>query len=417
MKRYFTLGRSVAFLVSLVVMLPVWGLVFSKGSSGSNVVLGLVLVMMGISYITRHLGDYLEDYWWRSDKELALARRQGIRLLESLKPELKRLKKKYAKTANSLPFFALVRELDALVDAKEASKAKLEELVLKVQKEREHLGVVSKQRGFFGEVVMLLFVFLPLALGFRAFLLEPFQIPSGSMLPSLQVGDHLFVWKLSYGLPNPFSKIPGYFIRWASPKPGDVVVFQAPDYVGRHAGEAWIKRVIATEGQKVKIQDGVVYVDQKPYVHVGISKIVSYADFQDISIQTGILGGQAFGTWAWEEAILTKERIGSIEHDIYLRKEANRYALEVNWPILVRDWPGLQCANGECLVLPGYVFVMGDNRGNSGDSRIWGALPDSHIKGKAKVVWVSVDGSRSWVDWKGISFPAFRLERTLQWVL
>jgi len=259
-----------------------------------------------------------------------------------------------------------------------------------------------KKEGAFAGTRSLVFALLA-AFALRYFVVEPFQIPSGSMIPTLLVGDHLFVSKMHYGIPNPFAKGHQYFVRWASPSPGDVVVFRAPPYVGRHAGSPWIKRVIAGPGQTVSLIDGVVHVDGKPYEHIGKRELVKYKDYFEA------LPGKK---WVDQIALHSREKIGEIEHSIYLHPPAQQHPLEKSWPLyLSRQLPGLDCGASECTVQDGYVFVMGDNRGNSADSRFWGALPVENIKGKALFIWISVDGSTLLIDRGRFVVPAFRWKR------
>jgi signal peptidase I len=248
------------------------------------------------------------------------------------------------------------------------------------------------------------------ALLLREFVLEPYQIPSGSMIPSLLVGDHLFVSKFYYGLSKPFSRDPDFLIQWRKPKPGDVVVFKSPEYVGSHGGQPWIKRVIATEGQRVQVQNGTVIVDGKAYEHLEKDNLVNYMDYYGF-------GGLEGGIWRKQSALHSVEKIGEVEHQIYWLPQSQSPNLGAYWPIGERmNLIGLECGSESCRVKEGYIFVMGDNRGNSDDSRIWGALPVSRIKGRASFIWMSVDGSEQSVKIGPFNLPKFRFERWFKWI-
>jgi signal peptidase I len=242
------------------------------------------------------------------------------------------------------------------------------------------------------------------ALLLREFIIEPYQIPSGSMIPELLVGDHLFVSKYYYGLSKPFTSDPEFIFQWRRPKPGDVVVFKAPDYVGSHAGQAWIKRVIATGGQTVRVINSTVYVDGVAYEHIKPEEVVSFMDYYGF--------GTDGGTWREEKARKTVEKINDVEHQIHLPLYGGAAELGPTWPIHKEgNMPGLICHDGQCRVKEGFVFVMGDNRANSRDSRVWGALQESRIIGKANFVWMSVDGSGESVKLGPFYLPKFRFER------
>ena len=255
-----------------------WGWVYAPGSSGSNVMLGVLLALAIVYFVTSNVGPWLQDKFFHGgDPKRALLIRQSGHLLKEAKSLLKRAEKQRLKRseAQEVPGQAVK---DGIIDLERAlteGNARLgldlttDELEIKVttlSQELERLEALRERKGFFGDFGSLAIAFM-LAYALRAFCLEPFQIPSGSMIPTLLVGDHLFVSKSAYGIVKPFGAEPGYWYRWSEPKPGDVVVFEAPPYVGPNHGEAWIKRVVAGPGQTVFMRDSVLHVDGKPYEH------------------------------------------------------------------------------------------------------------------------------------------------------
>ena len=186
-----------------------------------------------------------------------------------------------------------------------------------------------------------------IALLLRAFVVEAFQIPSGSMIPTLEVGDHIFVAKFSYGLVVPFSNKKIFEFR--EPERGDVIVFKYP----QDPSIDYIKRVVALPGEKVEVRNNEVFINGKPMSreHVG--------PFHDADPQED------------RDKELWHETLGMKQHE----------ALQE---------PGRPPSNFGPLVVPaGNVFVMGDNRDNSSDSRVWGTVDHELIKGKALIVWWS----------------------------
>jgi signal peptidase I len=203
-------------------------------------------------------------------------------------------------------------------------------------------------------------------LSLRAFVVEPFKIPSAAMEPTLKIGDYILVHKTSYGWNVPFTS--RRLVRFAEPNRGDVAVFRYPGdrYID------YIKRVIGLPG------DTVAYVDKK------------------LSIN-----GKEVPTRAVESGLITDP-----EADAYTRKRYQETLDNVEHAILidpvlpafhagaVRQFPGkegckYQEAGVVCTVPEGHYFVMGDNRDSSSDSRYWGFVPEEDFVGRAFVIWYS----------------------------
>ncbi|MBO3276494.1 signal peptidase I [Pseudomonas schmalbachii] len=211
------------------------------------------------------------------------------------------------------------------------------------------------------------FPVLFIVLVLRSFLVEPFQIPSGSMKPTLEVGDFILVNKFAYGIRLPV--LDTKVIPVGDPQRGDVMVFRYPSEPNIN----YIKRVVGVPGDKVRYtSDKRLYINGQPVAE------------QLLGEEPGTLGS----------VTLYKEKLGAAEHMI--RKEMTRYRID----------PGKEWA-----VPAGHYFMMGDNRDNSNDSRYWndpkipkellGMVPDRNIVGKAFAVWMS------WADPKMQNLPNF----------
>ncbi len=237
-------------------------------------------------------------------------------------------------------------------------------------------GTVKKAKGKFREYAEALITAVVIALFIRSFCIEAFKIPSGSMIPTLSVGDHIFVNKFIYGLRIPFTKT--RYLKFTEPKRGDVVVFIYPE----DEGKDFIKRVIGLPGDSVKIEGESVWVNGillpehklavRPYPGDKRRLIVKNENEWAIPFVQG-----------WRDFNFYEEEIGSVKHLVQYERHLDRESHEV---IVPKD----------------SYFVMGDNRDNSADSREWGFVPDGNIKGKAMFVWLSLDK-----DQGGVRFSEF----------
>lgn len=193
----------------------------------------------------------------------------------------------------------------------------------------------------------------------RSFIAEPFRIPSGSMMPTLLVGDFILVNKFNYGLRLPV--LNKKFVELGSPQRGDVVVFRYPV----DPSTPYIKRIVGLPG------DHIVYRDRKLFIN-------GDAIAQD---PDGEYEGDGTGAEQNGDPMAT-EHLGAVMHQIMLR-------------------PQLPTLDVETVVPEGSYFVMGDNRDNSRDSRYWGFVPDENLIGRAFFIWMNFDlkNNKHIIDW------------------
>ncbi|NMV36992.1 signal peptidase I [Ralstonia insidiosa] len=197
----------------------------------------------------------------------------------------------------------------------------------------------------------------------RSFVIEPFKIPSGSMIPTLQIGDFILVNKYTYGIRLPI--VNKKVVELNQPQRGDVMVFRYP----KDESMDYIKRVIGVPGDVVKYDNKRLTVNGQP---------ATYAP------QSDYLDGERL-TYSKQY----QETLGTVSHNIL--NDADRPAY-VSGP---DDFPFREnCTYNQtgftCKVPEGHYFMMGDNRDNSADSRYWGFVPDKNIVGKAFFIWMNL---------------------------
>jgi signal peptidase I len=200
----------------------------------------------------------------------------------------------------------------------------------------------------------------------RSFLFEPFKIPSGSMLPTLLVGDLILVNKYHYGVRLPV--VNKKIIANNDPQRGDVVVFRYP----RDTSIDYIKRVVGVPG------DEVVFKNQRLSLNG-----------QDVPLEA--LPPPGF----YDEETMRhypefKEKLGSVEHRILVNLQGQAfYGSDDRIAFPFRENCRYSAEGVACKVPPGHYFMMGDNRDNSQDSRFWGFVPDENIVGRAFLIWMN----------------------------
>jgi signal peptidase I len=308
--------------------------------------------------------------WWRRRTASKRARVEGLHLVKESRRILK--KKSYRIPASIAA--QVTADVKAVEDALAAGDLDQMRKAIAALDDAmdDHLAFARKST--VREYSESIGVAVGVALLLRAFVVEAFQIPSGSMIPTLEVGDHIFVSKFAFGLSVPFTDTK--ILQYAEPKRGDVIVFKFPQ---DHSID-YIKRVVGLPGDVIEMRQEELYINGKALRRERLPRVCAYSETP-----------RGPGLSDERDCELWLETLGDKQHETI--QEPGRGG---------RDF-------ARTVVPAGNLFVMGDNRDNSSDSRVWGMVDENLVKGKALIVWWSRDGSDGWspVAW----FKAIRWRR------
>ena len=216
-----------------------------------------------------------------------------------------------------------------------------------------HLPIVVEYAKSFFPIFLIVLIL-------RSFIFEPFKIPSGSMMPTLLIGDFILVNKYQYGIRLPV--LHNKIINNETPERGDIVVFRYPE----DPSIPYIKRVVGLPGDKIAYNNKTLYIN----------------DISVTQILNGRYNAQGSGK-VMDGSSLRVENLGDIEHKILIS-------------------PGRRSQELEVMVPEGHYFVLGDNRDNSKDSRFWGFVPDENLVGRAFMIWMNWDSKNGGIDFHRI---------------
>ena len=216
--------------------------------------------------------------------------------------------------------------------------------------DENNIRYTQKKQSFFVQQCISFFPIFLIVLVLRSFVFEPFRIPSGSMMPTLLIGDFILVNKYEYGLRLPV--VYNKFYDNNTPARGDVAVFRYPE----NPKIPYIKRIIGLPGDKI------AYYDKSLYINDVLAEQTT----------SGVYPAYGSGL-TMAGSLLISEDLGKIEHEILIDPERN----SLEFVTVVPD---------------SHYLVLGDNRDNSKDSRYWGFVPEKNLVGKAFLIWMNWDG-------------------------
>jgi signal peptidase I len=243
---------------------------------------------------------------------------------------------------------------------------------------------MSKQKkpGFWSpENLKSLSILIFVILCIRWSIASPYHVPTASMEPTIKVGDRLLAYKMAYDFKVPFTD--WSLIRWGKPQRGDIIVFRYP----KDPQIDYVKRVVGVPGDRIRLEDNALYINGEK------QERTSYE--HDRSVLTDIDDNP-------EIRDLYKEQLGDTEHWVMQQKDHRFRPFGRRFP-----------AEGEFVVPEDSLFVMGDNRDNSTDSRAWGVVPLSYVRGEALfVIWSAYYPN----DGEDQVLPSVRIKRFGHWL-
>ena len=295
-----------------------------------------------------------------------------------------------------LVVITLVTGIIWLIDARFYAPARREKIAAaqvstQGQVELEELEKIAPQPAI-AETAQSMFPLLLAITVFRSFLFEPFQIPSGSMMPTMLVGDFILVQKYSYGVHDPIWR--SELIETGAPERGDIAVFKYP----LDENLDYIKRVVGMPG------DHIIYRNKTLSIKPSCDREPEHcSDFITMKIEMEkVYGTDGLGNTVAQ----SKEQLGDVNHDILMTIDQHFQFPFVQPGGKINEW----------IVPENSYFMMGDNRDNSQDSRFWGFVREDQLVGKAVFIWMSFvynEGTYSWLpNWFPIDVRFSRLGTT-----
>ena len=355
--------------------------------------INLVLVPITLVFLVAYLAD---KFWLKQHKHVVVQSRQA----ELAKSRLEDAKKQFEET---LARFGHTEAADEFVAGEHTPQLLLDAHLIYQEAKRSYVHATGGIEPVTEpKIITWAYEYLPILaviVLLRSFVLEPFNIPSSSMVPTLYTGDFIVVNKASYGLRLPITHTK--ILDTGSPKRGDVVVFRYPENPKRY----YIKRMIGLPGDTIAFKEDVLSVNGTP---VDTQK----TDYQmperlNAGLMPEVISGQKLSTS--ERTNYSKQEES---HARYYQEQLDKHSYKVRYlgdlnsaagaPFLQKNSPEVTNSQGkswQITVPEGQYFVMGDNRDRSEDGRFWGFVPEGYLAGRATYIWMHKE--------PGFNLPSF----------
>lgn len=347
--------------------------------------INLVLVPVTLVFLVVWLAD---KFWLKQHKHVVAQSRQA----QLAKGHLDDAKKQFEET---LVRFGHRESADEFVASEHTSQLLIDASIIYQEAKRSYVHATGGVEPVTEpKIVTWAYEYLPILaviVLLRSFVVEPFNIPSSSMVPTLYTGDYILVNKAAYGLRLPITHTK--IVSTGDPKHGDVVVFRYPENPKRY----YIKRMIGLPGDIVRYDDGVLSIN-------GEKVVTTQIDYQmplelQNTLMPKIIAGQTLSDTERMQAGQAEE-----QHARYYQESLGDHRYQVRYlgdinaavyaPFLQDQSPEVASSQGtrwQVIVPDGQYFVMGDNRDRSEDARFWGFVPESHLAGRATYIWMHKD--------------------------
>ncbi len=328
----------------------------------------VLLLYAVIAFLFLSVRDKL-PFWQDRDPNSPYNRKRYRKEAKLLLKSVRKILAKKGSRVSDRGTTELNKSIDRLTTAlKDEANEPIADAARKLE-EKSNRYLAFARKSAFREYFESIGVAVLVAIVLRLFVVEAFKIPSESMVPTLMVGDHIFVSKYRYGLSLPFTN--QRLVRFAKPEHGEVVVFLKPSRNEQNSllpvfsdeyemvGVDFIKRIVGLPGDTVQMKDDVLFINNKEIPRCLVGKQI-YRTLNRFR-----------GDWEDHEADLWIEKNGEYLYTV------------------IEESKGPKNDFGPARVPDDQVFVLGDNRDNSNDSRYWGPVPFDNIKGRAMFIWWS----------------------------
>ncbi|PHM46276.1 type I signal peptidase [Xenorhabdus mauleonii] len=277
-----------------------------------------------------------------------------------------------------------------LAPARKKKLANLQEQVAGAEAQEALAKDLNKPSWF--DTIASVFPVLAIVLVLRSFVYEPFQIPSGSMMPTLLIGDFILVEKFAYGLKDPITQTT--LIKTGEPKRGDVAVFKYP----KDPSIDFVKRIVGLPGDKI-VYD---YISKELQVYPGCGwktvckdLPVTYRDPfpSEWTIRAGVASNGQRVNGVYQVPLDEPLGLYALRQDerIEALGDVSHHILTIPQVQSIPNYSQAGLPAGTWVVPEGHYFAMGDNRDNSADSREWGFVPEKNLVGRASAIWMSFE--------------------------